>query len=210
MAKWVDRADDLENTLNRSALWAVTYGDLMSYLMIFFLILFVSNQGQGSVQDQFALHAIEKTFGNENDHISEIFSEHGIQQVAEVEVTRARIRITLGENVMFDIGKARLKKRVVPHLIKLRAALKELPNPIQIEGHTDNIPLIRGSRYGNNWLLSSARAYAVLEIFIQGGIDPERLSGIGYGAYRPTADNETPEGRSRNRRIEINILRHVQ
>jgi flagellar motor protein MotB len=90
MAKFIERHDDLEMALNRGALWAVTYGDLMSYLMIFFLVLFVA-QVSGSVKEQFGLHGIEETFGSENKRITAIFSEHGVQRIAKVDISQERV-----------------------------------------------------------------------------------------------------------------------
>jgi len=84
----------------------------------------------------------------------------------------------------------------------------DLPNPIQIEGHTDNRPLGRSIRFRSNWELSSARAFSVLQFFIKEGVAPEKLSAVGYGEFKPVKSNDTPEGRSGNRRIEINIIRH--
>ena len=72
-------------------------------------------------------------------------------------------------------------------------------------GHTDNRPLGRGTRFKSNWELSSARAYSVLQFFLGEGVAPEKLSAVGYGEYKPVQSNETPEGRAKNRRIEIEI-----
>lgn len=82
-----------------------------------------------------------------------------------------------------------------------------MPNSISIEGHTDDRPVLPGSKFDSNWELSSARAFAVLRFFEINGIPQARLSATGYGEFRPLESNATPEGRTANRRIEINILR---
>ncbi len=209
MARYFEREEDLENELNRGALWAVTYGDLMSYLMIFFMSLFVFyGVKNNNVISQFTIKGVEESFGKETKTTSEIFSKYGIQQIAKMEVSSAKIRMTFLEPVLFDAGKAALKESSIPHLQKLAQVLIELPNDIQIDGHTDNRPMGPHSQYASNWELSAARAFAVLRFLIEMGVPPNRLSALGYGEQRPVETNDTPEGRAINRRIEINILRH--
>ena len=84
------------------------------------------------------------------------------------------------------------------------SSLKLFPNPIQVEGFTDNVP-IRTAAYPSNWELSAARAASVVHLFMKAGVNPERMVAIGYGEHRPVAGNETPEGRSKNRRVVLVI-----
>lgn len=91
-------------------------------------------------------------------------------------------------------------------LVSLSTVLNKIDNYIRIEGHTDNVP-IRNEYFSSNWQLSSTRASNVVEYLINnGGISPDRLSAVGYGEYRPVADNSTDQGRSKNRRVDILIL----
>lgn len=115
--------------------------------------------------------------------------------------------ITFVAEVLFDSGKADLRKESLPILDKVVRVLKEeVPyNNIGIEGHTDNEP-IKYSKWKSNWELSVQRALSVLHYLESKGIDPKRLFASGYGEYRPVASNDTPEGRQRNRRVEIVIL----
>ena len=84
--------------------------------------------------------------------------------------------------------------------------LADIPErDFQIAGHTDNVP-ISTQRFPSNWELGSARAIAVLRLLTSGGVDAERLSATSYAQYRPAADNDTPAGRARNRRIEIVVV----
>ncbi|MFA6094028.1 MAG: flagellar motor protein MotB [Elusimicrobiota bacterium] len=206
MSVWEERDSDLEGELNKSALWAVTYGDLMSYLVIFFLLLYASVATK-SVSLQMGMQGVEESFGKESNIIKELFSQRGIQQIARVEITEDNMRIVFLEPVLFEPGSDRLKDSSSPHLIKLAQAISELPNDIQIEGHTDDRPLGRRSPFRTNWELSAARAFTVLKYFEAYGVPPSRLSAIGYGSFRPLKSNDTLEGRTANRRIEINILR---
>jgi chemotaxis protein MotB len=205
MAIWVERDEDFEGMLNRGALWAVTYGDLMSYLMIFFLLLY-SMVATKNVDIQMGMKSVEQQFGKESKAVSELLSQHGIQQIARLEVRENKLRIVFNAPILFNSGSADLRTDCIPYLSKLAQALAELPNPIQIEGHTDNKP-VAGKKFLSNWELSSARAFAVLRAFEINGLPSTRLSAIGYGEYRPIKPNDTEEGRTANRRIEINIMR---
>lgn len=206
MSSWQERDEELESQLNRGALWAITYGDMMSYLMIFFMILYVGASSR-SLKMQMNSKSIEEHFGKKGTVVSELFSRHGIQKIAKLEVGENKIRIVFQAPVLFDSGSANLKTGSASGLKQLAQALKELPNNIQIEGHTDNQPLGPHSHFASNWELSAARAFAVLRFLSSEGIASSRLSAIGYGEFRPVAPNTTEAGRAMNRRIEINILR---
>ena len=109
--------------------------------------------------------------------------------------------------MLFESGSAYLKSESLPVLQQVVKSLNDMPNSIQIEGHTDDRPLAPGSKFSTNWELASARAFAVLRFLEINGIPQQRLSATGYGEFRPVQNNATPEGRSANRRIEINIMR---
>ncbi len=203
---WEERENDLESELNKSALWAVTYGDLMSYLMIFFLMLYVATATR-SVGMQMSLKTAQDHFTGEAQSIQTLFSRQGTQKIARLEIGENKIRIVFLAPVLFDSGSAYLKSDAFPLLQDIVRALAELPNPIQIEGHTDDRPLGAGSKHASNWELSAGRAFAVLRFLEINGIPQQRLSAIGYGEFRPLQPNTTQEGRTANRRIEINILR---
>lgn len=115
--------------------------------------------------------------------------------------------ITFVAEVLFDSGKAKIKSEGERILDKVARVLREegIENDVGIEGHTDNEP-IKYSGWKSNWELSTARATSVLHYFVNnGGLEPDRLSATGYGEYRPVASNETPEGRQKNRRVEVII-----
>ncbi|MCA9406518.1 MAG: OmpA family protein [Candidatus Omnitrophica bacterium] len=120
--------------------------------------------------------------------------------------------ITFVAEILFDSGKADLREPSKVTLDKvsrvLNTTVKDLN--IGIEGHTDDVP-IKHSGWKSNWELSTARALSVLHFFDkEKGISPERLSATGYGEYRPLVSNSTPEGRRKNRRVEIVILPKVE
>ncbi len=126
-------------------------------------------------------------------------------------LTNRGIVITLTSDILFDSGKADIKPEAYPVLDKVAYILtnKIADRNIGIEGHTDNQP-IKYSGWKSNWELSLARAVNVLHYLEKKGVPPNRLTAIGYGEYKPIASNDTPEGRKKNRRVEIVILPELQ
>lgn len=115
------------------------------------------------------------------------------------------IELELNSELLFLSGDAELAASAKPLLHKIAMEFKALPNAINIEGHTDTNP-IRTPEFPSNWELSSARATRVVQEFIKEGIDPVRLSAIGYGQYHPVADNKTEKGRFKNRRVVVLLI----
>jgi chemotaxis protein MotB len=114
--------------------------------------------------------------------------------------------VSLNATVLFDPGSAVIKPEMADILVDVGGIIDTLDNFIRVEGHTDNVP-IGNSQYKSNWDLSTARATNVLELFIDRvGIKPEKLVAAGYSEYRPIASNDTPEDRSKNRRVDMIIL----
>ena len=129
------------------------------------------------------------------------------EESVSIEQGEQSIRIRLIDGIMFDLGQAILKPEALEILDLIAHELNNYPdNDINIEGHTDNLP-IRTAMYPSNLYLSSARAIAVAEYFINmKGISPFRVVPVGFGENRPLVDNDTPENRAKNRRVEINIV----
>ncbi|MGA2556379.1 MAG: OmpA family protein [Verrucomicrobiota bacterium] len=119
---------------------------------------------------------------------------------------QGRLTVTILDRVMFDSGEAILKPDGEAVLRKVASILAGHPElKIHVIGHTDNVPI--RTRFASNWELSTARALAAAHFLTEkAGVDPRRLGAVGYGEYRPIADNSTAEGRARNRRIAITIL----
>ncbi|MCK5214771.1 MAG: OmpA family protein [Candidatus Omnitrophica bacterium] len=116
--------------------------------------------------------------------------------------------ITFVAEVLFDSGKAKLRTTALSKLDKVSRVLQTTVRNLNvgIEGHTDNVP-IKHSGWKSNWELSSGRAMSVLHYLAdEHGVDPVRLSATGYGEYRPIDSNSSPQGRQKNRRVEIVIL----
>jgi chemotaxis protein MotB len=116
----------------------------------------------------------------------------------------------LTDELLFDTGRADLKTRSLPLLARISSLLSsgDLRNPVRVEGNTDSVPISTG-QFRSNWELSTARANAVLEFLLAHGVKPLRLSATGYGSVRPIAPNATAEGRAKNRRVELVVLRRA-
>ncbi|MET0339366.1 MAG: flagellar motor protein MotB [Polyangiales bacterium] len=118
--------------------------------------------------------------------------------------------VRLRDAAFFEPAKAALRREVLPDLYQVGQSLRDLTNEIRIEGHTDTMP-IRTSVYRSNWELSAARGAAVLDELVRHSrIHESRLSIGGYGSQRPIASNDTADGRSQNRRVDIVVLNHAR
>ncbi|KFI08754.1 flagellar motor protein MotD [Massilia sp. BSC265] len=115
------------------------------------------------------------------------------------------IGIELNASVLFAQGEAVLQQDAREVLGQVAGLLKHAPQRIEVEGHTDNLP-ITNERFASNWELSAVRAASVVRLFIENGVQDVRLSAIGHGATRPVAPNDTPANQARNRRVAVMIL----
>jgi len=123
---------------------------------------------------------------------------------------QGKLTVNILDNVLFDSGEAILKPDGQAVMRKIAAILAEHQSlKIHVIGFTDNVPIRsdRRRRFASNWELSTARALAAVHFLTEdAGVDPRRVGAVGYGEFRPVADNATPEGRAKNRRIAITIL----
>lgn len=142
--------------------------------------------------------------------ISDLFIERFADLIADNIVSVAGnelwLQIELNDSILFSSGSADPSAQAQAIFDEVSSILKEYPNPIQVEGHTDNVP-VNLPRYPSNWELSAARAAAIVKWMVQNGVDPVRLSAVGYGEFQPVAENLTEQGRSRNRRVVLMIAR---
>ncbi len=115
------------------------------------------------------------------------------------------LELEMKSNVLFYSGEARLEKKAIPIIGKVADILRASSNLIQVEGFTDNNP-INTARFPSNWELSAARAASVVHLLDRYGLNPARMSAIGFGQFKPIADNNTEEGRQKNRRVVLVVL----
>ncbi len=213
--------------------YMTTYGDMMTLLVTFFVLLisFSSIQeskfkqamsslqgalgvlqadgGRMILRPQLPYYEIKRhDFDYEMEKIlqqlEEITERTGTHENVKYERSKDRIHFSISNPMLFDSGSASVKVEANEILAQIARVLAMVPYEVRVEGHTDNIP-IHTSRFPSNWDLSAARALAVVQEFIGNGIPPERFQVIGFGEFRPIAANDTPEGRSQNRRVEIYV-----
>jgi chemotaxis protein MotB len=137
-----------------------------------------------------------------------------IQKVLAPLVSQGKVRVTqsgrgvtveINASILFAQGDAKLSADASQALRAVAKVLRDDTHALQVEGHTDNVP-IRNAMFPSNWELSAVRAGSVVRLFVDSGIGEGRLTAVGYGATRPIANNDTVEGRQRNRRVQIMIL----
>jgi chemotaxis protein MotB len=240
--KRLQRNQESESRSNTAG-WLTTFNDLVTLLMVFFVLLFtmstIDTQKMGEFQ--YALQSglgilkagrkasISVSQSQPIDDMSHIRTQaeggdtkeaiepslklaSAVRKLTEAElgiqVTRndEGTRLAFEDQVLFDFGKDAINPEGFPFLDKIARALADVPYPLRVEGHTDNVP-IRTKRFPSNWELSIARAVNVAKYFAQvSKLDPRRLSAVGYGESRPLAQNDTPSNRAKNRRVEILLL----
>ncbi|HET7825837.1 MAG TPA: OmpA family protein [Anaeromyxobacter sp.] len=146
---------------------------------------------------------LEKKSGEYEQLASALRSEIDAGRVELMEL-RGKTTVKMKDKILFASGSATIGQDGRAALRKVAEALRGLQRKtIRVEGHTDNVPTGTSGPFPSNWELSSARALAVVHFLQENGVDPTRLSSAGYGEFQPIASNETPEGKSLNRRIEI-------
>ncbi len=217
--------------------WLLTYADLITLLMVFFVLLFsMSTIDQkkfqelaGSLQRAFNVNVLQgaqpislssasggasvisvieqQNFAQITQIVQQIEQQNSIsQQQITAQMTKDGIAITVSGTLLFYNGTDQIKPDGLALLQKLGGYLTGLPNPIRVEGHTDDIPE-QSAQYPTNWELSAARAVAVVRFFTDTSqMQPDRLSAVGYGQYQPIVPNDTRAHREENRRAVIVIL----
>lgn len=196
-------------------IWLTIYADLMTNLVLVFLALYgltvMGNDALARAIQSMKLNELGKadlTVKNLDELSPVLIAEFQNRKDIHISEEADSVRIQFGEETLFDSGKALLKPSSIAALQTVSKALKDLPYTVVVEGHTDPIPLQRGSQFRDNWELSLARSMSVVEALKKIGEIPEnRLATAAYGQYRPRATNETTEGRRINRRVEIALFR---
>jgi len=227
-----------------SASWLTTFNDLVTLLMVFFVLMFslssidvkkmsdfqyalqsglgVLREGQQSsiavkddqvVKDMSNIHTQADGRGGKphqqstqqslEDALDALGDDIGIR----VSYSEQGAHLSFEDGVLFDFGQAVISAKGYAVLDQIADILRTTPDPIRVEGHTDNVP-IHTRQYPSNWELSTARAVNVLKYFADAGrIDPRRLSAVGYGESKPLVNNDSPRNRAKNRRVEIVLIK---
>ncbi len=141
------------------------------------------------------------------EKVEEALEEGEIDNLVSLNYTSQFVQLTIQGSILFDSGKTDIKSDAIPVIDKVGQILESYAGgTIEIEGHTDNVPMNSGGKYSNNDELSAGRALSIFYYLTENtNLDPAHLVHTGRGQYDPIADNSTDEGRARNRRVEIKI-----
>jgi chemotaxis protein MotB len=218
------------------ARWLTTFNDMITLLMVFFVLLFAMGNTdvdrfqhfQNALQSAVGIlnsgeHAPVGILSEDNNKAAPLLpadqqpardsadlSQLNDTRGLEAEYTKRGIQLILNDELLFTSGSARLTRPGVALLDKVSRIIGPLNRLVRVEGHTDNVP-ISTERYPSNWELSTARAVQVVKyLYGTGGIPARHLSAAGYGASRPRESNDSESGRSKNRRVEIILQQKAQ
>jgi chemotaxis protein MotB len=143
-------------------------------------------------------------------NVTNAITAANVPQGVQITTTERGLNIRIKDDALFQSGSARLNPQIEEFIDLIASLVKELPNGIAVEGHTDNQP-IRSSLYPSNWDLSTARANSLVRYLIDHHhLADYRLSSTGYAGSRPVELNDTPEGQASNRRVEIIVLKDTR
>ena len=204
--------------------WMVTYGDLMSLLLTFFVLLasfssielskfkqamgsflgalgvLESDRGRMTYSETFVSY--QTSLNRSLEWFSWFVQRQGLSDMVSVYESEEGLRIRISNPLLFDLGRAEVKARARELLRQIAFMLGDLPCDVVVEGHTDDLP-IHTDRFPSNWELSAIRAVNVVKVLAEYGVPPGRLTAVGYGEYRPLRPNDSEEHRALNRRVEI-------
>jgi chemotaxis protein MotB len=190
--------------------WQTIYCSLMLLLVVFFVMLIaysaIDKDRFQQIKD--VAHMVPEVLRPSPDmsqamqSMKQLSVTLGIGNDFSVLKTQDGFKAVVPNPVLFASGDASLGEGIYPILDGIIRIAERDHLSIQVEGHTDNLP-IHTAKYPSNWELATMRAVYILRYLQQNGIPPARLSAIGFAEYRPAAGNDTPEGRQKNRRIEI-------
>ncbi len=225
------RRKKVEDSENKER-WLLTYADLITLLLAFFIVMYSMSQVDAKKFGEMAeaLHGILK--GGENvlvysdqepsleghgvlklgnlrmlqQRIGDRFEKRSRLNDISMEITERGLVVHIVERTLFREGSSDLLPQALEVLDLIYEQIKDMPNHVRIEGHTDDKP-INTPRFPSNWELSAARATEVVRYFVsEHGLSPDRISALGYGKFRPVRPNNSIENRAQNRRVDVVIL----
>ena len=214
--------------------WLLTYADLITLLLAFFIVMYSMSKvdakkfGRMAAAFQSVLKGGASVLKGDSVVLPNDDFGAGPLRVGDLKLVQARVKrvadelreaskittemedrglvIHITENALFQSGKAYLTPNAMKTLDGLAEVIRDVPNDIRVEGHTDNSP-INTPEFPSNWELSTARATQVIKYLIEKhNLSPAKISAMGYAEYRPIFPNDSPESRAKNRRVDVIIL----
>lgn len=204
-----------------SSSWLVTYSDAVTLLLAFFvIILSVSDLNQGKIEslkeglaEVITSEHPSTPFSDIKQGLDDYVEQHGLQNQVSVTLDPQGISVEFANVALYDSGSADLKPESTPLLQELSRVISDVSNGahmIEVEGHTDDLP-IHNELFPSNWELSAARATGIVKYLLDSGIEKQRLKASGYADSRPKEDAaELPikEQREANRRVVVSVRRY--
>ncbi|WP_138430785.1 OmpA/MotB family protein [Fodinibius saliphilus] len=204
--------------------WLVTYSDLVTLLLVFFVLLYVLTPGidqstfnnfishfQSSVSVVNENNASRKqpsnnTLREEWEQIKKYLEEQGLSSEVKIQRIKDGVKITLSDSLTFNSGSARLLARAKDVIEKISGVMGRDVREVKTQGHTDDVPIASNSMYRSNWHLGAARAVSVVQFMSrEAPLSPHKFEASSFGEYKPVTTNDTKEGRRKNRRVEIYV-----
>ena len=213
----------------------ITYADLITLLLGLFIILYAISNVDAAKYEKITT-AMGSVFGSEKfridldipaqltrgeevviqpmdllrSELNEIININNLDKSVSIEDNQRGITIRILDDILFVSGDADLNNRAKEVLKLISGIIKKMPNDIRVEGHTDDVQ-INTARFPSNWHLSISRALNTAYYLIQTeNIDPDKVSVVGYSEYNPIEANSTPEGRAKNRRVDIIVIKNTE
>ncbi len=216
----------LEDEEPSAPFWMATFSDMMTLLLAFFVMLVAMSSVEvkkfeealsyfagrtGMMQEEgiapgimgIAAEIDSREEAEEFEEVARRVQAEGLGTAVELSLSDRGIRVTFVDSIGFAPGSATLDGPAT-NVLRVVAAGASVAYGVEVEGHTDNVP-IASAVYPSNWELSAARAAAVVRFLVadSSALAPDRYAAVGFGEHRPRAPNDIPEGRARNRRISV-------
>jgi len=224
---------------DNSERWLLTYSDLITLLMIFFVVMYAMSNVDAKKYEQLseslgsslnptgykelaqdassgaikteeesdqAADVMDPKLVAAYEQIKKLLKEKGLESQVSVGIQERGVVVGLMNTVLFEPGSSEIRQEAIPTLIQIGIIARDVHNYIRVEGNTDDVPQ-NSAQFPSNWELSVIRATEVLKLLItQSGVEPDKISAVGYGEYRPSVPNISAENRSHNRKVDIVIL----
>lgn len=222
-------AEEEEDDAPSAPFWLVTYSDMVTLLLTFFVMIVAMSeikkanlmeamsyfQGRTSVfQNSQPVPVVPQPSkdtesqdkGRQIESLMDFIESENLQDKVEINYEEEAMHIVITDEVMFPTGSSALEETAQQVLALISQASPDSTESISVIGHTDDVP-INSTVFPSNWELSAARAAAVVRFLLEqdSALSPEKYQAIGKGEFEPVESNDTPEGRARNRRIELLI-----
>lgn len=183
--------------------WLISYADFITLLLALFIVLFASSRpDRHKARPESPKPSVQPSL----DYLTRALADEIQASKLDVHVDDRGLVISLRQAAYFPSGGDEIAPDELPSLARIADAIRDIPNAVRFEGHTDAAP-IHNKRFRSNWELSSARAIAMLQLFKgRFGVPAERFAVAGYAETKPVDSNDSAEGRARNRRVDIVIL----